>query len=369
MQVSSSFKRLWWMIAATTVMIAMVVYLGVVPVVKSHHLSLGAIEERLSQGFLPSGTVREQSVSGGMSRGGSFSRPSAPAPSAPRSLPSYGGGYGGSYGGGYGGSYGGGSYGYRSAPGPVIVPYPTYAPAPVYVGTGGGGGGGFLIVIVVVGFILLPIAFNYLQGGTSRFDSPATAGSQSELLNNIVTVTRLQIVLLAGARDLQRDLDRIALNADLTTPTGLAAQLRETVLALLRHPDYWTHVRAESQTVAGREQAAERFERLSIQERSKFTVETLVNVGGEVQRRAMSVGPSGDVASHIVVTLLLGTADDRPLFSTVNSVADLRAVLQRLGSISPAYLLVYELLWTPQDPTDSLSGDELLANYPDLVTL
>jgi uncharacterized membrane protein len=27
------------------------------------------------------------------------------------------------------------------------------------------------------------------------------------------------------------------------------------------------------------------------------------------------------------------------------------------------------LLWTPQDPTDSLSGDELMAHYPDLITL
>ncbi|MEA5452854.1 DUF1517 domain-containing protein [Leptolyngbya sp. CCNP1308] len=347
------------MVSVATVMIAIAVYVVVVPVVKSHPLSLRAIEERLlSDRLLPPGAIAEQAVSGGMSRGGSFSRPASPAPSAPRSLPPSSGGYG-------------GNYGYRSAPGPVIVPYPTYAPAPVYVGTGGGGGGGggFLIVIVVLGFILLPIALNYMQGGNRRFDGPAAAGSQSELLNDIVTVSRLQVALLAGARELQRDLDRIAVNADLTTSAGLAAQLRETVLVLLRHPDYWTHVRAESQTVAGRKKAAELFERLSIQERSKFAVETLVNVGGEVQRRAMPGGPSKEVASHIVVTLLLGTADDRPLFESVNSVADLKAVLQRLGSISPAYLLVYELLWTPQDPSDSLSADELIANYPNLVTL
>ncbi len=352
MQVSPSLRRLWLMVSAATVMIALVVYLGVVPVVKGHHVSLRAMEERLLSDSLLPDKISAAAVSGGLSRGGSFSRPTSPAPSAPRSLP----------------PSGDGSYGYRSAPGPVIMPYPTYAPAPVYVGTGGGGGGLF-IVIVVLGFILLPIVFNYLQGGTRRFDGPATVGSQSELLNDIVTVTRLQVALLAGARDLQRDLDTIAVNADLNTSAGLTAQLRETVLALLRHPDYWTHVGAESQTVAGREKASEYFERLSIQERSKFRVETLVNIGGEVQRRAMPGGPSGEVASHIVVTLLLGTADDRPLFSTVNSAADLKAVLQRLGSISPAYLLVYELLWTPQDPSDSLSADELIANYPDLVTL
>jgi uncharacterized membrane protein len=350
MPVSPNLKRLWLMIAAATVAIALVVYLGIVPVVKSHPLPLRAIEERLlSDSLLPPGSLAEQAVSGGMSRGGSFGRSAAPAPSAPRSLPPSGG------------------YGYRSAPGPVIVPYPTYAPAPVYVGTGGGGG--FLIVAVVLAFILLPIVFSYVQGGSRQLDGPAAAGSQSELLNDIVTVTRLQVALLAGARELQRDLDRIALSADLNTSAGLTAQLRETVLALLRHPDYWTHVRAESQTVAGRERAAELFERLSIQERSKFTVETLVNVGGEVQRRAMPSAPSDEVASHIVVTLLLGTADDRPLFAAVNSAADLRAVLQRMGSISPAYLLVYELLWTPQDPSDSLGADELIASYPDLVTL
>ncbi len=365
MQVTPSVKRLWLMISAATVLIALVVYLGVVPVVKGQPVFLKTVESQwLRDGLLPQGAIAEQSVSGGMSRGGSFSRP-APAPSTPRSLPPSGGGYGG-YGGGYGGSYGGG-YGYRS--GPVIVPYPTYAPAPVYVDTGDDGGGTLFFVIVVLGFILLPIAFSYLQGGVGKFSGPAAAGSQSELLNDIVTVTRLQVVLLANARDLQRDLDRIALEADLTTSAGLAAQLRATVLALLRHPDYWTHVRAESQTVAGREKASELFERLSIQERSKFAVETLVNVGGEVQRRTMPSGPSQEVASHIVVTLLLGTADDRPLFKSVSSVADLSAVLQRLGSISPAYLLVYELLWTPQDPSDSLSADELIANYPDLVTL
>ncbi|WP_052050742.1 DUF1517 domain-containing protein [Leptolyngbya sp. KIOST-1] len=359
MQVTPSVKRLWLMISATAVLIALVVYLGVVPVVKGQPVFLKTAETQwLRDGLLPQGAIAEQAVSGGMSRGGSFSQP-APAPSAPRSLPPSGGGYGGGYG-GYGG------YGYRSAPGPVIVPYPTYNPAPVYVDSGDDGGELFFI-IVVLGFILLPIVFSYIQ--SSRREGPAATGSQSELLNDIVTVTRLQVALLAGARELQGQLDRIALEADLSTSAGLAAQLRATALALLRHPDYWTHVGADSQTVAGREKAAELFERLSIQERSKFAVETLVNVGGEVQRRAMPTAPSDEVASHIVVTLLLGTADDRPLFKSVNSVADLNAVLQRLGSISPAYLLVYELLWTPQDPSDSLSADELIANYPDLVTL
>jgi uncharacterized membrane protein len=45
------------------------------------------------------------------------------------------------------------------------------------------------------------------------------------------------------------------------------------------------------------------------------------------------------------------------------------AALQRLGGIVPENLLVYERIWTPQAATDSLSRDELIAYYPDLVQL
>lgn len=70
------------MISATTPLIALVVYLVVVPVVKSHHLSLNAIEERLrSESLFPPGAIAAQAASGGLSRGGSFRQPSSPAPS------------------------------------------------------------------------------------------------------------------------------------------------------------------------------------------------------------------------------------------------------------------------------------------------
>lgn len=51
-----------------------------------------------------------------------------------------------------------------------------------------------------------------------------------------------------------------------------------------------------------------------------------------------------DPGAYLVVTLLVGTIDDRPLFDRVQSASDLNAALQRLGAISPEELLVYELL-------------------------
>ena len=34
--------------------------------------------------------------------------------------------------------------------------------------------------------------------------------------------------------------------------------------------------------------------------------------------------------------------------------------------LAPAYLMTYELLWSPQNSSDSLTSEELLTKYPDL---
>ncbi len=65
----------------------------------------------------------------------------------------------------------------------------------------------------------------------------------------------------------------------------------------------------------------------------------------------------------------MGTADDRPLLSPIYSANELNTALQRLGATSPDYLMVFELLWSPQDPSDSLTDDELLAGYSDLIQI
>lgn len=158
--------------------------------------------------------------------------------------------------------------------------------------------------------------------------------------------------------------------AILDTKEGLTETLRETVLALLRSPENWTHAIASSQTVRSRSAAAQLFEQFSIEERSKFTSETLVNVSGQVRRQPLSVNPEADPAAYIVVTLLVGTEDDRPLFEQpLTTVDHLKLALRRLGAIPSQYLMIYELLWTPQDTSDRLSYDELLTGYPGLVQL
>ncbi len=286
--------------------------------------------------------------SGGRTRGGSFDRPASP-PQAPSNYPS---------GGGYTSpSYDYSPYDYSYPPSQpdyfpgsyrrprVIVMPPQSYPVPVDPGygysTGSSGDGLFLFLIMVCGICVLPVLMSYLRAsrGPSR-GGAYSRGAAGELENDVITVTQLQVALLAQARYIQEALTQLSLQADLDTQTGLADFLRETVLALLRSPEYWSHARISSQTVNSRAQASQVFEQLSIQERSKLSAETLVNVGGQIRRQTVQVNQDADPASYIVVTLLIGTADDKPLASSVHDAAELTAILKRLGGISADYLMV-----------------------------
>jgi uncharacterized membrane protein len=191
-----------------------------------------------------------------------------------------------------------------------------------------------------------------------------------ELDNDIVTVSKLQIALLAEARHLQSHLSDLSVEADLETSEGLAEFLRETALALLRSPEYWTHALVSSQTVKNREAAARIFEQLSIEERSKFSAETFSNVSGRIQKRsAYTSSQDNEPAAYIVVTFLVGTEDDKPLFESVHSTEEVKETLQKLAAITPEYLLIFELLWSPENEIDSLTYDELLIHYSDMIQI
>ena len=283
---------------------------------------------------------------GGRIGGGSFRAPSRglSSPSRARGPSGYGGGYGGGY-------YPGGGFGF-----PFILPF---------VGFGGAGGlFGIFIAIAIANFLIR----SFRNAGVGD-DS---MGAYGDSANPVVSVARLQVGLLAQARDLQVSLNRIASTADTGTSAGLTKVVQETTLSLLRNPEYWAYADAESdQTrLSGAEQA---FNQLAIAERSKFTGETLSNVNAQISqaKAKAALNSSGDLAlpdapgEYIVATILVASQGKLNL-PPVNTTEDVRAALNTIGGVSSEQLMAVEVLWTPQVSGETLTADELIAEYPNL---
>ncbi len=277
--------------------------------------------------------------SGGRIGGGSFRAPSR-SYSTPR---------GGGYGGGYRSPGYGGGFGF-----PFLLPF---------IGFGGGGLFSVLIFFAIASFLVR----SFRSAGIGEDGS---YGSTSK-----VSVAQVQVGLLANARELQPELNRLALTADTSSATGRATVVQEATLALLRHPEYWVYGSTDSQK-ASLDAAEAKFNQLALTERSKFSEETLSNInnvidneeqkslGGNSEEGAIQLR-QGDNGEYIVATLVVGATGNLNL-PKINNPDDMRQALQQIGSIGSDRLLAVEILWTPQAEGDTLSSDDILAYYPNL---
>jgi uncharacterized membrane protein len=278
--------------------------------------------------------------SGGRMGGGSFRAPSrsyrAPARSSGGAM----------YGGGFGIPF---------------MPFYGYG-----LGFGGGGMFSLLITLAIAGYL-----FRTFQ---NTFGSDA--GSEE---NPGISVAKVQVGLMAQARNLQLDLDRIAFNADTNTESGRAKVLQEVSLTLLRHPEYWVYgsVSTEVPKLSGAEAV---FNRLTMAERSKFSEETLSNINGQIKQPTLASADKGGTltpqspaellamnadAEYVVVTLLVATTAKLQL-PKINGENDMKQALQQIGSLAASGLLAIEVVWTPQSDGDCLTSDDIMASYPDM---
>ncbi len=207
----------------------------------------------------------------------------------------------------------------------------------------------------------------------------ANQGDEFESYNNNlkVSIGSVQVGLLAEARSLQTDLDRIAENADTGSAAGRTQVLQEATLSLLRHPEYWAYGVAKSEQ-SRLDSAEAKFNQYALAERSKFSEETLSSYNnqltGKGAQNSLPVSQTNDTlvtqkleapGEYIVVTIIVGTQGQLQL-PTINSTEDLKRALSQVGAISSEQLLAVEVLWTPQASGDTLTSEDIVAEYPDI---
>jgi uncharacterized membrane protein len=284
---------------------------------------------------------------GGRIGGGSFRMPTRSIP-APRSNGNYGGNYSSpSY---YGGGFGGGSFFFL----PMLF---------------GGGGSlfGLLVMVAIAGVVL--------QAFRSRGESGQSEGITG--LDSKVTLVKLKVGLLSSARQLQNDFTRLAQESDTGSSSGLALLLRESTVSLLRHPEYWVYV-SSGKEVTRFDQAEQKFNSLAMSERSKLNAEVISNVNNRQINSAKSSSslPSTaeliheDPSEYVVATLLVAIAGDNLKdISTVRSASELKQALSSIGAIPEDKLLALEILWEPQSEDYTLTSDEVISIYPELIRI
>ncbi|MGQ9838145.1 MAG: DUF1517 domain-containing protein [Cyanobacteriota bacterium] len=274
--------------------------------------------------------------SGGRISGGSFRSPtfSAPRSIGPRSAP----------------VYPSGGFGF-----PLLLPFFW-------------GGGGLFTLLLLIG------AGSFLVGTLrSAADFEDEDGTLSGSRDPQVTVAQVKVGLLASARQLQKDIDVLALESDTQSPEGLSQLLQNVSLSLMRYSDYWAYGHAEASKLP-LSHAESLFYQTSLQERSKFSIESLSNRNNQIQQAAHAAlagnaNKISDMGEYLVVTLLVAYRGDLGTLPVVNSVAKLRQCLMQLASLSAERIVAVEVLWTPQLEGDTLSADALLTEYPEMRLL
>jgi uncharacterized membrane protein len=233
----------------------------------------------------------------------------------------------------------------------------------------GGGGGGLLTLFLILGVGSFVVRSLRSASESGAF-SPTGYGSSAA---PAVQVTEVKVGLLASARQLQEEIEALAQAVDTDSPTGWSQLLQDVTLSLVRHQDYWVYGQA-SESKMPLSQAEQFFYQQSLQERSKFSVETFSKSGQPIaqlpqQSNSAAGSKLQDLGEYLVVTLLVASYGSSSTLPVVDSAAVLRRCLMQLGSISADRIVAVEVLWTPQLPGDTLTAEELLTEYPQLQRL
>ena len=251
---------------------------------------------------------------------------------------------------------------------PFLLPFLGWGGGGAGYGAGFGFGGvlGLLLIlgiVVVLGRVLLK---NLAAARRDRRDGSAAGLAGGERY----AVVKCQLALLSTARSLQRELQTYANAASTDTVTGLASALQDVVMALMRHGDYWRYGVVQVQPAPTLDAAERAFNQVVSAERAKLSEELTENVDG-VRRQAPRSErvPSDEVGQYLVVTLIVATGYPEFTAYQTPSPKDIEGTLQRLSTLLTSDLLAVEVMWSPENPDDSLTEDELIAEYPELSAL
>jgi uncharacterized membrane protein len=264
----------------------------------------------------------------------------------------FGGGVGGGYsgGGGGGGGIGGGGGGFGGGGG---IPFPMFFP---FMGFGGS-------AIVPILIFLFFVWLNRQSQSGGRLAAPSRPSE--------VNLVRLEIGLLATAKDVPTSLHQLVSSVDTSSNYGLSQLLQQSALLLMRNRQFW-HAASYSFRGVHYDAAESAFNSLTMEARSKLSYETITNVGGvhQVDTSHQLPAPADSLppGDYVVVVLIVATSAPIRL-KAANTAAEIADQLADVASSAGSNLHGVEVIWQPDSSTESLSRDDVVTMYPELAPI
>mmetsp|Transcript_29598 Transcript_29598/g.66963 ORF Transcript_29598/g.66963 Transcript_29598/m.66963 type:complete len:267 (-) Transcript_29598:2114-2914(-) len=191
-----------------------------------------------------------------------------------------------------------------------------------------------------------------------------------------INVVKLQVAVhcdTRGPSSLLGTIGRIADEADTETEEGLADLVSDVALALLRKESDWVSASLEKKVTRDEDEGESLFGQFSLQERAKIERETFNKVSGMDKSEARSSeGKLDDIgkATEAVITMIL--AIEGKELPSVKDMKSLRTCLTELGGsdmLGNNALLAAEIMWTPEEPWETITKEDLILEYPKLLPL
>lgn len=246
-------------------------------------------------------------------------------------------------------------------------------------GFGGYGGGGFgfgsLLMLAVVAFGVVTVV-----RGLRRARAGGGAGpmglfgghdddEDAEVTPDRAWIYKVQLGLGRSAREIQEHLARFAAEGDTTSESGLGQLLQQTALELMRHKDSIRYAHLDASGPMSLTNGETKLNAAALAERSRFHIERVRGADGSVRRSDAAGAESNEALEYLVVTVVL--AARRPVVQAkeVSDPGQLQGLLGELGGVPASALLGLEVVWTPADPGDAMTKDDLVTTYPELRSL
>eukprot|EP00565_Helicotheca_tamesis_P006163 CAMPEP_0185741216 /NCGR_PEP_ID=MMETSP1171-20130828/38840_1 /TAXON_ID=374046 /ORGANISM="Helicotheca tamensis, Strain CCMP826" /LENGTH=535 /DNA_ID=CAMNT_0028413171 /DNA_START=72 /DNA_END=1679 /DNA_ORIENTATION=+ len=217
-----------------------------------------------------------------------------------------------------------------------------------------------------------------MDTSTTTTTTTTTAFSNAGVLGEGVSVVQMTVALNVPNRDDEENsilykLKELSKTARTDSRVGVQDLTSQVALELLRRKQYIVASSSKYFHFYNENKAEREYNNLAIQERGKFEKETVSKYDGvdytNQQQKLIEDGALQTQATMAVVTILLTIEGDSTKVPTkLNSISDVEEGLRLIASDVKvgSCLRGAEILWTPEERTETLSRRDVFADYPEL---